>query len=119
MPPVANAGADVVVDIEAECTTASYVYTCAPCASVAAKLDGSATTDPNGDRLSYAWSESTQTLTFDTPTAGLTYAHTPSFSATFNVERSMSWVVDLEVEDCMEVSTDQVNLTVTCIGVLP
>jgi len=115
--PIANAGADVSVSIEADCTTSSYTWTCEACAPEEIELDASASIDPvDGDELSFLWSEPTSSLTIASRSSAITTATTPSFDATYNTTLTRSWTVDLTVSDCADSDTDSLTVTYACRG---
>jgi M6 family metalloprotease-like protein len=86
-PPVADAGDDIV----AECTS----HTTTPVA-----LDGTDSSDPDGDPLTYSWSS--PGIVFDDPTS-------PTPTGQFPLG---AWVVTLTVSDAIETDSDQVLVTV-------
>jgi hypothetical protein len=116
--PIANAGEDMLIDIEGDCETSSYVWTCADCEEALATLDGTGSIDPNGDEMSYLWTQIAggPGLTIDTPESALTYARYPSQPSAYGVETSASFTVDLHVEDCLLDDHDTIQITFTCTG---
>jgi hypothetical protein len=114
--PIANAGEDMLVEIEGDCETSSYVWTCADCEEAVATLDGRASYDPNDDTMSYLWTEKTGLLTIDTPESALTYARYPSQTSAYGVETRATFTVDLEVADCLLSDNDTIQVTFTCTG---
>jgi hypothetical protein len=114
--PIANAGEDMVVDIEGDCETSAYVWTCDDCEEAIATLDGTASADPNGDTMSYLWTEETGGMTIDTPKSAYTYARYPSQPSSYGVETQATFTVDLKVEDCLLQDHDTVQVTFTCTG---
>jgi hypothetical protein len=115
--PIANAGADVTVAATADCTTASYTWTCESCPVEEIDLDASASIDPvDGDELTFMWSETTSSLTFDSRYSAITTATTPAYSVTYGTPISRSWTIDLTVSDCADSDTDSLTVTYTCTG---
>jgi len=114
--PIANAGEDMVIDIEGDCDTSSYVWTCADCEEAVAVLDGTGSYDPNGDSMSYLWTEKTGEITIDTPESAYTYARYPSQTSSYGVETQATFTVDLKVADCLLEDHDTVQVTFTCTG---
>lgn len=114
--PVANAGADQTVAAKADCTTSDYVWTCEMCDPQEFDLDGSSSADPDGDAVTFAWSESTGTMTLTSPSTAVTTAISPKAEAKYGTGKSTTYTVNLRVADCEEAATDAVNLTVTCTG---
>lgn len=115
--PVANAGSDVIIELEADCETASYVWTCDICPSVAVTLDATASFDPDGDDLGFVWSETTGTLPLDSPNSAFTFAHTPEVDAVFDTPIEEDWTVELQAADCADNDSDSISISMTCIGV--
>ena len=114
--PIANAGGDMIVDIEGDCETSSYVWTCGDCEEAIAVLDGTASLDPNGDAMTYLWTEETGGITIDTPESAFTYARYPSQTSSYGVETSATFTVDLKVADCLLEDHDSIRVTFTCTG---
>ena len=116
--PIANAGEDMLIDIEGDCDTSSYVWTCADCEEAVATLDGTASVDPNGDVISYLWTQVSggSGMTIDTPESALTYARYPSQTSSYGVETQATFEVDLAVEDCLLEDHDTIQITFTCTG---
>jgi hypothetical protein len=115
--PIANAGEDQTINVAAECTTASYVFTCDDCPSEDVNLDGSASDDPvDGDDLDFLWSDASGELTIVSRYSPETQVLTPSFPASYNVATVRDWEVVLSVSDCADTDSDTVNITYTCTG---
>ncbi|MBM4366766.1 MAG: hypothetical protein FJ102_11170 [Deltaproteobacteria bacterium] len=114
--PIANAGDDQTITNEPDCETASYVFTCEDCPADSVTVDGSASTDDNGDELDFYWTESTGELTVAAPFSPTTELTTPAFAAEYNTAITKTWTVDLTVSDCADSDTDQVTITYTCTG---
>jgi hypothetical protein len=117
--PVANGGADQTASAKADCTTSDYVWTCEMCEPQEFDLDASSSSDPDGDAVSFAWSESTGQMTLTSPATAVTTAISPKTEAKFSTGKSTSWTVGLQVADCNESASDSVKLTVTCVGEKP
>lgn len=115
--PIANAGEDVSISVDAECTTASYTWTCEDCPSEEIDLDASASIDPvDGDELSFLWSEPTSSLAIASRFSAITTATTPSYTTTYGASTTRSWTIDLAVSDCADTDTDSLTVTYTCRG---
>ena len=62
--PIANAGDSVTVEASANCQSTSYSSACADCAAFTVMLDGSTSSDLDGDSLQFQWTEPSGVLTF-------------------------------------------------------
>jgi hypothetical protein len=115
--PTANAGDDQTIDVETDCETSAYVFTCEDCDAQSVTLDGSASIDSqDGDELDFFWSESTGELAIAAPTSPVTAVTTPSFASTYNTVTTRTWTVNLNVNDCSESDVDSVTVTYNCTG---
>jgi hypothetical protein len=83
------------------------------------ELDGSGSYDPEGDPISYEWSESTETLEFLNEYASITSATVPPQAAEYRVDNTIQFQIDLEVADCEQSATDSMIVTYTCHGKKP
>jgi hypothetical protein len=120
--PIADAGDDSSYSETATCTPISYgaSYSCAACADYDFELDGTQSSDPDGDWLGDpAWAFVTTSsyatmVDEDTWTPTVTISGVPS---SHGVATTTSVTVQLSVSDCMgAVSTDDVVLTHVCTG---
>jgi hypothetical protein len=116
-PPVANAGADDSVDLEADCETSSYVWTCAECEAQTFELDGSGSFDPDDDAITYSWESSDIEVDIESPYSYLTQVNIPETEATYGSTTSYDYDITLAVADCSLEDTDSVRLTVNCEGI--
>ena len=114
--PISNAGDDISIASTADCTSASYVWTCEDCPAESAELDGSDSYDENGDLLSFYWSESTGTCSFSNPYSEITDVIVPDQPAEYGTDSTTVFEVTLSVADCLESDNDIVNVTYTCTG---
>ncbi|MEL6346200.1 MAG: hypothetical protein AAFV53_24025 [Myxococcota bacterium] len=114
--PVANAGEDQEFEITVTCTSSSYVWSCPTCPGAVADLDASGSFDPDGDLLSYEWSEATGLLQIDDNYSAITKARIPSAAATYRQANEFGYKVDLKVQDCAEESFDSMNIFYSCEG---
>ena len=115
--PLSDAGHDQSYSDSATCTSTAYGYTCDDCSTVVFVLDGTGSTDGDGDTLIYRWTTSSSYGSIsgeDTDVASLTVSGIP---ATYGATTTETLQVDLEVRDCEgEISTDTVTITYECTG---
>lgn len=116
--PIANAGGDLTVAITADCQSASYVVTCEDCEDATFDLDGSATFDPDGDRLSYRWTEPSGTIRITNPFGAVTDGTIAGRPASTSAVTTLNIPVSLEVSDCGISDDDTITVRYTCSGVL-
>lgn len=119
--PVANAGADQSYAATSDCTPISYgvSYECPVCSDIYFFLDGSGSSDANGDELEYSWAVTSGSTYGTLSTTGPTTAQVLFSDApgTYGVATNTDVVVTLTVSDCMSAtSSDDVTLTYTCTG---
>jgi len=117
--PVANAGEDVSIEKEVDCESTSYVWTCPDCSGTDIELDGSASFDPDGDAVSYTWSESTGSVGFGNRYSAITDLYLPAQPGAYGVTNTVVYEVDLEVADCEASASDTKEVTFTCTGQRP
>jgi len=115
--PTANAGGDKTVIVEANCSTSSYVWTCEQCAATTASLDGTGSTDTDGDTLTYSWTETTDTLTWLSNASPVGTVQLPAQDAEYEVDLSNEYDIQLDVNDCTLSDTDSITLTHICRGI--
>ena len=115
--PTADAGHDQSYGDSATCTSTAYGYACNDCSTVVFVLDGTGSTDADGDDLIYAWTTPSAYATLsndDTDVATLAVSGVP---ATYGTTTTETIDVDLEVRDCEgEIATDTVTITFECTG---
>jgi hypothetical protein len=115
--PQANAGDTQAADLEADCSTSSYVWSCEDCKSIEFDLDASGSYDVDGDVLTYSWVDlSSQLVMTGTDTAFAT-ATTPTMPAEYDTQSSAQYGVELTVSDCLTDDDDTVQIQLSCTGV--
>lgn len=116
-PPVANAGDDQSIDSDSTCDLVSYgVHECEPCEVDAVELDGTISSDPDGDDLTYEWLDATGELFIHTPYGPFTQVSVPEVTPTLGSTTTDSWEVTLSVSDCMYSDNDTVTISYACTG---
>jgi hypothetical protein len=115
--PQANAGDTQAADLEADCTSSSYVWTCDDCKSVEFDLDASSSYDVDGDTLSYSWEDQSGQLVMGGTETAFATAGTPTMAAEYDSASSSSYNVKLTVSDCLSEDDDVVQIQLTCTGV--
>ena len=115
--PTANAGGDQTVIVEANCSTSSYVWTCEQCPATTKSLDGTGSSDTDGDTLTYSWSEDSDTLTWSSNSAPVGIVELPPQDAEYEVDLSTEYDIELSVNDCTLSDTDSITLTHICRGI--
>lgn len=120
--PVANAGSDATTSGTGTCTAVGYTttYTCTDCADARFTLDGTLSSDPDGDELEYSWAVTSGSSYGSVESAGDTSAPVILFSgapASHSATTNTDVTVTLTVSDCFgATSTDDVMLTYACTG---
>jgi hypothetical protein len=118
--PVADAGASEVRAATVACTAGSWgEFPCLPCADAAVVLDGGASTDADGDTLSYRWevlAGNGVLASASTASPTLTVAGPVPSAAGMAAEEVV--YVALEVSDCLGATAllDVITVTYTCTG---
>ena len=121
--PIANAGENETVSVSASCEESSSYSSasCEDCSETTFELNASESLDPNGDRMTYMWSETTGNLTsingvLVSPTSAVTEVIIPSQSASTSSDVTYSFEFSLTVQDCERSDDDTVSITYTCSG---
>ena len=115
--PIANAGDNQEIEVSADCESSSYSSDCGNCAQSVVTLNGSGSIDPNGDSLSFLWTEEGTSLGILAPGSPMTDVIIPSASlssptATIN----QTYQFSLMVSDCERSDDDSVTVTYSCTG---
>jgi len=115
--PVANAGAADSVSASTDCERLSYTgWDCEDCPSYEFDLDGSGSWDPDGDQLTYRWTEGSGEITIDSQFTAATTVHSPAVAGEYNASPTYEYDLELLVADCNDSDTDTVRVSVTCAG---
>lgn len=115
--PVANAGDDQTIELEADCTSSDYVWTCADCEAETVEVEGTASYDPDDDDIRYYWSEATGVAEIALPTQPITDVNLPGSVATYGEAATVIYTIELEVyDDCDASGTDEMTITYSCTG---
>jgi len=117
--PEADAGSDAAYVDSVTCTATGYGYLCDDCATVVFALDGSASSDDDGDAISYEWTVTSGStygslINDDTATPSLVVSGVP---ATYGTTATETIEVEMLVSDCEgESDTDTVEISFECTG---
>ncbi len=112
-PPVADAGPDQSVSGSVSAYYSNYTWNCPSCA-VSAVLDGTNSSDIDGNPLVYAW-QAQSNVTYTDSTDPSTAASLSVGAPPYNGSTSASFDLELEVIDCeLTTGTDSVTIDVTC-----
>ena len=103
--------------VEALCSTSSYVWTCDDCAVTTHALDGTGSSDPDGDTLSYNWSIDGDPLAWTSSTSAVANVILPAGPAEYDVDHTVEYDVQLDVNDCSLDDNDRITLTHICRGI--
>lgn len=79
-------------------------------------MDGTGSSDPDGDTLQYSWDEPAGLLTWTGTTTPVTDVIFPAHEATYGVETTVEYYIDLEVNDCTLNDEDHATITYICRG---
>ncbi len=111
--PVADPGADIVIDSSAYCVGAS----CSPCGDRTLTLDGSSSYDPDHDPLDFQWAVITGTgTTLEADINDVASLTIPELATSVGSTTTALYEVRLTVGDCESSSSDTVTITFHCTG---
>ena len=115
--PIAAAGVDQIVhNVRADCVNTADGPRCEPCPVVRFRLDGTSSTDADGDTLRYRW-DAPADFTVSDATVGAVDVWTPTTLVPDSGETlTVAWDLTLSVADCAEVDDDVVRITLECRG---
>ena len=119
--PEADAGDNESASATADCTPISYGaggYDCESCSDYDFELDGSGSSDPDGDWVDDpAWSITSGTASIDDSTSWTPIVTVPGAAGTYGSTDTQVVEVELTVTDCMGATdSDVVTLTYSCTG---
>jgi hypothetical protein len=114
-PPVADAGADQSVSASVSAYYSSYSWHCPACPGRTITLDGTGSSDPDGNPLDYQWSAVSGSVSFATATNASTTATLNGGTPSYNSTATWTYTIQLEVADCeQETDADTLTGTYTC-----
>ena len=116
--PTADAGENIVIDLNAACTFNNYgtPIGCNPCPAYSVAVSGSGSSDPDNDKLNFEWvqiSGSTTLLGDNTEEMEITF---PETNVSPGGLTSVSAEFGLTVFDCQAADNDTVTVTLNCNG---
>ncbi len=112
--PTAIAGADQTISVTTTCTVGDDGPECEPCPESRLSLDGTASSDPDGDGLNYLWSETTDALSWSSDTSALPELIFPEMDIEPGDVHTFEYTVSLDVSDCSLSDDDHITVTYTC-----
>jgi hypothetical protein len=114
--PVASVTTDLNVSMTTACPIVSGSRVCKPCLP-RLDLDGSASYDADGHEVLYNWTSPEGTFEFFD--RSVTQFYGDEFTGAYGSAKKHTYSVTLEASDCEAMSSETVNIEVTCTGVTP
>ena len=113
--PNADAGNDISVTGSVNATSSYYSTSCPTCPAQTAALDGSGSSDPDANPLTYAWSVTSGSASVSSPTSATSNISLNGGSVSYNSSSTWNYVIQLQVMDCEQATdSDTINATYTC-----
>ena len=117
LAPIAESGEKQTISQQTDCPVVSGNRKCEPCRSLEFIVDASASSDPNGDPLSFSWSADDGS--FSATELPLSIFHSPEFEGKYSDTVTKEYTLTTSVSDCENTITDTLTITVKCEGVAP
>ena len=114
--PTANAGENQSISVDAPCSYVDGEWVCEPCPEASVTVDGTNSTDPDGDTLNFSWSESSGDLSWSGTTTPVTDLIFPTREITYGSTETIEYDVSLDVSDCGLSDDAHITVTYTCRG---
>lgn len=114
--PIADAGSYDPIIVNTTCTNDGDSWDCEPCVGHEIEVDGTASFDPEGDFVSYAWTVTGDAFSLDTPGWQTSLAVLPDMEGAIGSGVSYTYEVMLEVSDCVGSTMDVAEFEVICRG---
>jgi hypothetical protein len=117
VPPTADAGENIEIEVEARCYNFAGSFKCGNCPLPVIELDATGTTDPNGDSLNYLWLQTSgPEATIDYPEGPVTRFIPGNLEGEYERTVTRTWDLQVRATDCTGESTDDVRVTFRCRG---
>jgi len=114
--PFADAGTNITIDADAACSGLSSSTTCAPCSQRTTTLNANASTDPDGDTLSFSWDLRSGNATLQGVDSDVVDVTLPELAVSPGGFSSANVEIGLTVHDCRGADTTTVHITFNCHG---
>jgi hypothetical protein len=115
--PTADAGPDLTFGISVTCAASAYGYECEPC-TYEEVVDGSGSSDADGEPLGYAWTATSGDVIFDDDTLEAPTALFTGSQTDLGTTVTDTFELSLQVTDCIGwIDNDTVTVTLECTGV--